>query len=255
MNETGSESKYLDASNRFFTLIPHDFGMRSPPLLDSPDLVKSKIDMLDNLLEIEVAYSLLASDGENSDKEKDPVDAHYDKLKTEIEVLKEETEEYKILKDYVTNTHASTHTQYSLEIEGIFKIARKGEAKRFKPFRALPNRTLLWHGSRTTNFAGILSQGLRIAPPGAPVTGYMFGKGVYFADMVTKSANYCCTSQANSHGVLLLCEVALGKSNELLRADYYANKLPAGKLSTKGLGRTAPSSTEKYGTMIVPSGK
>ena len=26
-------------------------------------------------------------------------------------------------------------------------------------------RMLLWHGSRTTNFAGILKQGLRIAPP------------------------------------------------------------------------------------------
>lgn len=34
-------------------------------------------------------------------------------------------------------------------------------------------RRLLWHGSRTTNFAGILSQGLRIAPPEAPVTGYV----------------------------------------------------------------------------------
>jgi predicted DNA-binding WGR domain protein len=210
-NETGSESKFLDASNRFFTLIPHDFGMRSPPLLDNPDLVKHKIDMLDNLLEIEVAYSLLASDGENSDKEKDPVDAHYDKLKTEIEVVKEETEEYNILKDYVTNTHASTHTQYSLEIEQIFKISRKGEAKRFKPFRALPNRMLLWHGSRTTNFAGILSQGLRIAPPEAPVTGYMFGKGIYFADMVSKSANYCCTNKTNNTGLLMLCDVALGK--------------------------------------------
>jgi poly [ADP-ribose] polymerase len=54
---------------------------------------------------------------------------------------------------------------------------------------------LLWHGSRLTNFVGILSQGLRIAPPEAPVTGYMFGKGVYFADMVTKSANYCFSSK------------------------------------------------------------
>jgi poly [ADP-ribose] polymerase len=33
-------------------------------------------------------------------------------------------------------------------------------------------------------------QGLRIAPPEAPVTGYMFGKGVYFADSSSKSANY-----------------------------------------------------------------
>ena len=53
-NTSGTESKFLDASNRFFTLIPHDFGMRSPPLLDNPDLVKTKIEMLDSLLEIEV---------------------------------------------------------------------------------------------------------------------------------------------------------------------------------------------------------
>ena len=69
---------------------------------------------------------------------------------------------------------------------------------------------LLWHGSRTTNYAGILSQGLRIAPPEAPVTGYMFGKGIYFADMVSKSANYCWTSQNNPIGFVLLSEVALG---------------------------------------------
>lgn len=34
---------------------------------------------------------------------------------------------------------------------------------------------LLWHGSRLTNWVGILSKGLRIAPPEAPVTGYMVG--------------------------------------------------------------------------------
>lgn len=41
-------------------------------------------------------------------------------------------------------------------------------------------------------------------------TGYMFGKGVYFADMVSKSANYCHTSQSEPVGLLLLAEVALG---------------------------------------------
>ena len=40
---------------------------------------------------------------------------------------------------------------------------------------------LPWHGSRLTNWVGILSQGLRIASPepprGArPVSGYMLGK-------------------------------------------------------------------------------
>ena len=150
----------------------------------------------------QIAYSLLS--GGEKEKDVDPIDAHYKKLKTEIDVLEKTTEEFKVIEEYVKNTHASTHTQYSLEIEEVFKVARKGEAKRFKPFRALPNRMLLWHGSRVTNFAGILSQGLRIAPPEvskccivvlfifylifvkAPVTGYMFGKGIYFADMVTR---------------------------------------------------------------------
>ena len=49
--------------------------------------------------------------------------------------------------------------------------------------------------------------GLRIAPPEALVTGYMFGKGVYFVDMFSKSANYCYASTAATAGVLLLCEV------------------------------------------------
>jgi hypothetical protein len=61
---------------------------------------------------------------------------------------------------------------------------------RWKKWENSPNRQLLWHGSRLTNWVGILSQGLRIAPPEAPVTGYMFGKGVYFADLSSKSANY-----------------------------------------------------------------
>lgn len=81
---------------------------------------------------------------------------------------------------------------------------------------------------------------MRIAPPEAPVTGYMFGKGVYFADMVSKSASYCFTNKINNTGLMLLCEVALGGMNEKLYADYYANLLPDGKNSTKGVGKTAP---------------
>jgi len=74
-----------------------------------------------------------------------------------------------MIKEYITNTHAPTHSSYTLELMEVFNIERHGESKRYKPFRKLPNRKLLWHGSRTTNFAGILSQGLRIAPPEAPV--------------------------------------------------------------------------------------
>ena len=83
-----------------------------------------------------------------------------------------------MLEDYIANTHAPTHSSYSLELMDVFKIERHGEAKRYKPFRKLPNRKLLWHGSRTTNFAGILSQGLRIAPPEAPVVSVIYNVSV-----------------------------------------------------------------------------
>lgn len=99
---------------------------------------------------------------------------------------------------------------------------------------------LLWHGSRLTNYGGILSQGLRIAPPEAPVTGYMFGKGVYFADMVSKSANYCGASKNDPIALILLCEVALGDWQDRYKADYYASTMDEGKSSTRGVGKTMP---------------
>ena len=64
----------------------------------------------------------------------------------------------------------------SVRILQIFEVDREGEGQQFEPFKALHNRQLLWHGSRTTNFAGILSQGLRIAPPEAPVVCGGIGK-------------------------------------------------------------------------------
>ena len=57
------------------------------------------------------------------------------------------------------------------------------------------------------NLCHVNLPGLRIAPPEAPATGYMFGKGVYFADMFSNSADYCNASPAATAGVLLLCEV------------------------------------------------
>ena len=47
----------------------------------------------------------------------------------------------------------------------------------------------------------------------------MFGKGVYFADMSSKSANYCFVNRTKNTGLLLLCEVACGKQNERFEAD------------------------------------
>lgn len=73
----------------------------------------------------------------------------------------------------------------------------------------------------------------------------MFGKGIYFADMVSKSANYCCTSAANNTGLLLLCEVALGDMHECKKSEYIT-KLPNRKQSVKGVGATFPDPQKSH---------
>ncbi|XP_035898019.1 poly [ADP-ribose] polymerase [Anopheles stephensi] len=246
----GTNAQFIDASNRFYSFIPHNFGVSSVTVLDTIEQVKDKQTMLESLMEIEFAYSLLNDSDEAGKDGKNPLDAHYEQLKTVIEPMARDSEEFTLLEQYVRNTHAETHKSYDLEIAEIFRIKRKGEDRRYQPFKKLHNRKLLWHGSRLTNFAGILTHGLKIAPPEAPVTGYMFGKGIYFADMVSKSANYCCTNMVDSTGLMLLCEVALGDMQEYLQA-HYVTKLATGKHSVKGIGRTQPDPT---GSHIRPDG-
>lgn len=70
----------------------------------------------------------------------------------------------------------------SLKLTDVFRIERNGEYDIYNP-KKLVNKKLLFHGSRFSNFGGILSNGMRIAPPEAPATDCgWFGKGVYFAD-------------------------------------------------------------------------
>ncbi|XP_065860999.1 poly [ADP-ribose] polymerase 1 [Euphorbia lathyris] len=244
------ESLIIDASNRFFTVVPSIH----PHVIRDEDEFKAKVKMLDALQDIEIASRLVGFDTDSDDS----FDDKYGKLHCEITPLPHDSADYQLIKKYLHNTHAPTHTDWSLELEEVFSLEREGEVDKFAPYRrSLKNRMLLWHGSRLTNFVGILSQGLRIAPPEAPATGYMFGKGVYFADLVSKSAQYCFTDKKNPVGLMLLSEVALGEMHELKKA-VYMDKPPAGKHSTKGLGKKVPEESEfvKWkDDVTVPCGK
>ena len=232
---TNKRNELEGLSSRFFSLIPHDFGFQKMAnfIINTQEKLKQKIEMLDSLADMKIATNILEATASGNE-----ADSHYDKLNCKIQPLAKTDPTYALLCDYIQNTHGSTHSYYTLTVEDIFRLEKAGEKEKFNG--KLHNHMLLWHGSRLTNWVGIISQGLRIAPPEAPVSGYMFGKGVYFADMVSKSANYCFTSKDNNTGLLLLCDVALGTFNEKIHSDYNAGNLPKGKHSTKGCGLTAP---------------
>ncbi|KAI1269123.1 PARP-domain-containing protein [Xylariaceae sp. FL1019] len=231
-----------DLSNLYFTLIPHAFGRVRPPIIRSNDLLKREIELLESLSDMKDAALLMKSEKQKA--ELNEIDRQFQGLGlNEMTPLDQKSDEFSQLKDYLMDTRGATHNA-NYQIQQIFRIERDGEFGQFDKAHKKPkDRRLLWHGSRCTNFGGILSQGLRIAPPEAPVSGYMFGKGIYLADMSSKSANYCCPYISNGHALLLLCEAELGSMQELIGADYDAGEKAKakGNLSTWGKGLVGPS--------------
>ncbi|XP_075387594.1 poly [ADP-ribose] polymerase 2 [Tenrec ecaudatus] len=225
-----------EACNEFYTRIPHDFGLRTPPLIRTEKELSEKVQLLEALGDIEIAIKLVKTELQSPEH---PLDQHYRNLRCDLRPLDHASSEFKVISQYLQSTHAPTHSDYTMTLLDVFEVEKEGEKEAFR--EELDNRMLLWHGSRLSNWVGILSHGLRIAPPEAPITGYMFGKGIYFADMSSKSANYCFASRLKDTGLLLLSEVALGQCNELLGANPEAEGLLQGKHSTKGLGKIAPS--------------
>jgi len=245
-----SSSEVTELTNRFYSYIPHisydaKGGTRARlPLINNTRILKSKLEMCEALGNIELASRVIDVEGLDAH----PIDAKYAQLRTRLSPVDKASDLHKMLQQYIANTHAETHSSYTLELTQAFEVQREGEAERFKD---VGNRQLLWHGSRLSNWAGILSSGLRIAPPEAPATGYMFGKGVYFADMSSKSANYCFANRSSATGVLVLCEVSLGAQYERLSAEYEAAArcAAAKKHSTFGKGATAP---DPAGAVTMP---
>lgn len=118
-------------SGEFYTVIPHDFGFKKMRefVIDTPQKLKRKLEMVEALAEIEVATKLLKEDAE---MERDPLYAHYQRLQCELEPVEFGTEEFSMIENYMKNTHAETHSNYTVKIVQIFRTSKKGEAERFR---------------------------------------------------------------------------------------------------------------------------
>ena len=235
-------SLILRHSNRFFTYIPQSIeGKAEDFAIDTLEKLKAKSQLLDDLSQLELTARML-------EDQSDDMTSNYRKLRTELKDIPQGASEWDMIKKYIENTNSGSHRFGDVKLVSLWDAAREGELDRYKPWMSNKNRKLLWHGSRLTNWVGILSQGLRIAPPEAPSTGYMFGKGVYFADMFSKSAQYCHAYR--DHAVMAICEVALGDPIERTSSDFITS-LPKGKHSTYAKGERMP---DPSGDVTLPDG-
>jgi len=267
-NENPNRENLTKYSSNFYSQIPHDFGYQkmSNFIIDTEEKVKEKIDMISALSDMKITLKILENveseeDDEYENQKEKQLHDYYKELNCDIRCITRDESIYTLLEKYLTAKIAKEDynqfgygqgLRHKLGLIKAYELNRHGEKAKFKDFG---NKKLLWHGSRMTNFVGILSQGLRIAPPEAPSSGYLYGKGVYFADMSQKSSCYCYPS--NGQALILLGEVSLGEEDQRTNVDFDLPKTMAENAnSVHALGRLEPSGGENIdGDVFVPYGE
>jgi len=233
---SGKKSNLSGLCSEFYTVIPHSFGRRVPPVFSDAESVQVKKDMLSVLSDIALAQDLTKkSEGvvdDDEEYEENPMDKNYALLKAEVEPLAQDSDEYDIILNYL---NATMNTFRGLKLLQVYKIKRESEPGRFQEHEDIVERKLLWHGTNVAVVVAILSTGLRIMPH----SGGRVGKGIYFASENSKSAGYVGTTSDNV-GFMFLNEVALGKQHFINKDDSSLRCPPKGFDSVVAKGWTEP---------------
>ena len=162
-------------------------------------------------------------------------DRKYRALGASLSVVSPHDPAYRQVERRVLDTQSARHG-FKLKVNQVFTTELPEERRRFEADgKTVGNLQGLFHGTKNCNMAGILSRGLLIAPKNAPVSGYMFGKGIYFADQSSKSAQYSLVWANNKRdvGYLFLADVALGRI-KTEQAPTYREEAPRGFHSVQG---------------------
>jgi poly [ADP-ribose] polymerase 2/3/4 len=259
LDNNEKKSVMAEISSEFYTVIPHSFGRSIPKSIDSAELLKQKVDLLNVLSDIEVAQGMKKSIEKKEESEEvaeeieNPIDLQYDELKNKIQLVDSSSEEFKILEKFYLETK---NEDSKTKILDIFTIDREGEKERHDIHKDITHRKLLWHGTNVAVVSAILKTGLRIMPH----SGGRVGKGIYFASENAKSAGYVgnpknltqkgtsTDSKGRNIGIMFLNEVALGKEHHITRDDSSLKCAPNGYDSIVAKGQQEPD--EKYDTTI-----
>lgn len=158
----------------------------------------------------------------------------YELLGARISPLPQRDDEYARIVDFFG--HTARHG-YGIRIRDVFTIEIPSERRVFEANSFGSHRVLrLTHGTNNANVRHILHEhgagsGLRV--PRSLTNGWMFGPGIYFANIASKSANYCRGRDGNPR-MMFLADVAVGEMYVAKDALGAAQQAPAGYHSVWG---------------------
>jgi len=238
-------------TSRFYTVIPHAFGRRVPPLLHTAERVQAKFDLLAVLTDIETAQALSATaeaaaaaavaasraaaaastaGAPPRPTVPHPLDLKYASLRAAITHLPPGHPERSVVRRYFYATPGPFH------LVDVFGVEREGEAARYAAHDAVGHRRLVWHGSHLAVGAAITASGLRIMPH----SGGRVGRGIYTATENSLSAAYV-RGATDGYALMYLAEGAFGVTHTITADDLTLRAPPPGADSVVAAGVTAPS--------------
>ncbi|XP_042429440.1 protein ADP-ribosyltransferase PARP3-like [Zingiber officinale] len=250
-----------DFSSKWFTLMhsTRPFGLRS-----YRDLADHVAAGLERIRDVNVA-SRLVEDASGHATVIDPLSDRYRKLGCSITPVEREEEAYKMIVKYLETTYEPVKVGdmvYGVSVENIFSI-QSSAGPSYEEIKRLPNKILLWCGTRTANLLRHLQRGLLPAVCQIPVPGYMFGRAIVCSDASAEAARYGYTAADRPEGFLLLGIVSLGERMIEISTvpEVSANKKleeEEEKVSVKGLGKKRPEESEHFwwdADVKVPCGR
>ena len=212
----------IDLSNAFYSAIPQVMAMRPRPAagkeamdtwltsmaLNNEKIIDDKEELLDLLSDVQGVVGGFATTD---------IGAKYQQIGCEYVPLDMKDASYKNVEEYVQNTRSDRHG-WKVGLKNIWRVGIKGQKDKHLPImKDVGNIKPLFHGSRPANILGICKHGLLVRPPGAYITGGMFGAtGIYFANQSSEVEQYSMGSfgGGNGHGntyFMFVADVALGK--------------------------------------------
>ncbi|GFO18925.1 poly [ADP-ribose] polymerase [Plakobranchus ocellatus] len=194
--------KVADLSNDYYHVIPQsNFSCKKLHPLDDRHRLQSQIYNLSNLLHYQVACRFVLAAMWHR-HEYNPIDFVYHSMGCKMQLMDRNEDMVQVILKYIWLSKNATQ-----DVHAIYKLEREGEKKRTEMFKHQSERRLLFHGSSTCNLLSILHHGLVVSPPNAESSGSLYGKGIYFSDAFSFSANYTRSSKVK---FMLLCEVTMG---------------------------------------------
>ncbi|KAL5169733.1 Poly [ADP-ribose] polymerase 3 [Glycine soja] len=258
LKETGpkAEAVWTDFSQRWFTLMhsTRPFNFR-----DYQEIAEHAAAALEGVRDITQASHLIGDmTGSTID---DPLSETYKKLGCSISALDKSSDDYEMIVKYLEKTYEPVKVgdiEYGVSVENIFAV-QTGGCPSYEDIVKLPNKVLLWCGSRSSNLLRHLHKGFLPAICSLPVPGYMFGKAIICSDAAAEAARYGFTAVDRPEGFLVLAIASLGNEiTELKSPPEDTSSLEEKKVGVKGLGKKKTDESEHFvwkDDIKVPCGK